>query len=70
MKIELIRTQVKFPADWIAAIDSVRGDQDFSEFVRECVLARLPPAKQKTLSPNPSRGLGGGRPPAKAKPRR
>lgn len=38
---ELVRKFIKFPADWLARIDEHRGDESFSEFVREAVRQRL-----------------------------
>lgn len=38
---ELIAKLIRWPADWVARIDEVRGEQSFSDFVRSAVLPQI-----------------------------
>ena len=51
----LTRKNVNFPDDWIEAIDEVRGEESFGDFVRAAVRAKL--GKRK-LSEMPAWGQG------------
>lgn len=52
----IVTKLLRLPADWMPAIEKARGDQPFSEFVREAVLAMLPARERKQLTPNPKHG--------------
>lgn len=52
---ELIAKLIRWPADWVARIDEVRGEQSFSDFVRSAV---LPLIDNGELSGAPQWGQG------------
>jgi len=45
---------IRWPKDWLKIIDELRGKQSFSEFVKDCVAARI--GKRKlSEAPGPGR---------------
>lgn len=40
-KPALVPKMILFPADWLPVIDETRGKTKLSDFVRQCVLARI-----------------------------
>lgn len=56
----------RWPADWMAVIErlATADDVDVSAKIRSLTLAGLPASARRGLSPNPTRGLGGGRKPS------
>lgn len=54
-KADLTSKLIKFPQDWIERIDAQRGDQSFSDFVRQAVLDKI---GAKGLSEVPGWGQG------------
>ncbi|MGE0105126.1 MAG: hypothetical protein AB7U64_22585 [Blastocatellales bacterium] len=53
-EVALVPKLIKWPEDWVAAIDEARGEIPFSDFVRDAVRARLTGA----LSEMPAWGQG------------
>lgn len=52
---DLVPKLIRWPADWVARIDAVRGEQSFSDFVRNTVLAAI---DDGSLSHSPQWGQG------------
>lgn len=52
---ELVPKLIRWPADWVARIDAVRGDESFSDFVRNKVRAAI---DDGSLSTPPQWGQG------------
>ena len=51
----LVAKLIRFPADWVARVDEVRGEQSFSDFVRLAVLSQI---DNGGLSDSPQWGQG------------
>ena len=39
--VELVSKLIRWPADWVERVDSVRGELSFSDFVRQAVLKQI-----------------------------
>lgn len=52
----LVPKLIRWPADWVERIDAVRGDESFSDFVRNTVRSAIDPEDQ--LSEVPQWGQG------------
>ncbi|MBI1310026.1 hypothetical protein GC176_01875 [bacterium] len=59
----LVPKLIRWPADWVERIDAVRGEQSFSDFVRDAVHAVIDDGQ---LSGSPQWGQG--RPPKLVEP--
>jgi hypothetical protein len=55
---------LRFPDDWREPLDNARGDDELAFFIRELILDRI---GRNGLTPNFTRGQGGGRPAWKPK---
>ena len=53
--VTLVPKLIRWPADWVARIDAVRGEQSFSDFVRNAVHAVI---DDGGLSGSPQWGQG------------
>lgn len=58
----MARIALTLPDDWLEAIEPLAGEEGVSHKIRELILRGLPAETRRKLSPNPSRGSGGGRP--------
>lgn len=54
---ELQTKILKLPGDWVETIDAARGEQSFSDFIRDAIVAKLGRAG-KGLSQMPAWGQG------------
>lgn len=66
MQSEITREKflLSLPSDWLAKVREIaeREGAEVSEQIRALMLHGMKSADRKGLSPNPSRGAGGGRP--------